>query len=644
MTKSNKKITQDENHESSKKPPDKFDDNPDTSERSSSGKSTSKDNQKNIDILVKTVNNMDRIHEALAFLNDDSRSLEEKRASVMKQNSHGITALFWAVRSRADHSLVKKMVEIGGKELVLITNKYGENVLHNAAFCGSQYDVYKTILDAGEKELLLQRDRFGNTAMHYSCAWGVSIRAIEYMADMGGQEALMVKNNKGDVPYLEDIKLQEEYLLEIGGIEYKIQLLEQKNHSQLSFVDMLMLNKLEQAEIRLDDKKEVKDLLTREDANGLNSLMVAIWFVGNSSPIFHSRLTSLIRKMVRKGGKELVLKTNKTNSSVLHYAAFNGAPLDIIKLLVETGGQDTLKKQNEWGSTPLHDSCFRHAPVEVIEYLVQQGGVEALKATNKYGMTPLAILFNADILSDIHIMTLQHAWYELDPHCSRDCSRKIVKTTLEWADCLDPKLLRNNNFVKALLNDRFIMNRYLIVVFTDLYAQLGLVLALSPGLIAIVYGDQRSHNTTLDELRDTFMDYTIPILILCVIWFIGRELVQIFASSFQNYLKGYDNFIDVTQLILVCMTIHTFLQAKNKDEDRISDESTGILICTAAVAWTQLLFAIGHFSYNVSLFTYALVQVSRHIVLYKVSHPNFSGHCLTFSQKSNVLFRFPRLF
>ncbi len=123
--------------------------------------------KEDLGVLVKTVNNLTRMHEALELLNDDSRSLEEKQIAVMTQNSHGVTALFWAVRRNADFQLIEKMVEIGGKEAVLIVNKSQENVLHQCAFLGVPYEVFALIIDAGGKDMLLQRDKFGNTPLHY---------------------------------------------------------------------------------------------------------------------------------------------------------------------------------------------------------------------------------------------------------------------------------------------------------------------------------------------------------------------------------------------------------------------------------------------------------------------------------------------
>jgi hypothetical protein len=82
------------------------------------------------------------------------------------------------------------------------------------------------------------------------------------------------------------------------------------------------------------------------------------------------------------------------------------------------------------------------------------GGIEALKLTNKDFNTPLDILFDAEIVSDTHIIALQRVWYELDPHCSRACMRKTERHVFSWINSIDIMDLKNNNFVKAFLNDR----------------------------------------------------------------------------------------------------------------------------------------------------------------------------------------------
>jgi hypothetical protein len=389
-----------------------------------------------------------RQHEVLVFLNDKTID-DNKKKAVMKQGEGGLTLLILAIIRHLDHSLIKKMVEIGGNDLVILTNKYDSNALQYAAQRGSSNDIMKTLIDEGGKDLILHKDVHGNTAMDYASAWGVSMEPIKHMVEVGGQEALMTTNNSKQVPHSNDTT-------------YQIKMNEQKNSTKVSMDNLIRLNKLEEAESRLDDKEEVRKLLVLDPITEWNSLMLALFFVGIVSPAFHSRLLSLIRKMVQKGGKELVLVTDKQKNNALHFALFHKAPLDVIKLLVETAGQAVMThEQNNWEYTPLHAGCKELASVEVIEYMAQKGGIEALKLTNDDGNTPLDILFDAKIasvVSDTHITALQRVWYELDPHGSRECSKKTEQNIFRWIKSIDIIDLKNNNFLKAFLNDRFVMH------------------------------------------------------------------------------------------------------------------------------------------------------------------------------------------
>ncbi len=137
-----------------------------------------------LNIWVKTVNDLTRRHEAVAFLNDSKISTEDKREALTTRNSNGVTALFWAIRRRAKFSLIEKMVEIGGRDMVLLCNNLKENVLHNAAFCGSSFEVFETIVEAGGRQTILQlQDRLGHTTLHYACAWKLPYKTIKYLAD-----------------------------------------------------------------------------------------------------------------------------------------------------------------------------------------------------------------------------------------------------------------------------------------------------------------------------------------------------------------------------------------------------------------------------------------------------------------------------
>ena len=171
-------------------------------------------------------------------------------------------------------------------------------------------------------------------------------------------------------------------------------LLEEQKSIDLKLVDLLMSNRMEEAENALDDEKRREELLYRK--KDLNVLMATIWFIGNASPLHTDRAIRLATKLVDVGGAEFVLMTNDKNSNSVHYAAFNKLPLKIIKHLVDVAGKDSLKQQNGWGNTPLHDAVYREASVEVIEYLAKQSGCDVLTTLNNDDKTPLDLLFHAD--------------------------------------------------------------------------------------------------------------------------------------------------------------------------------------------------------------------------------------------------------
>lgn len=99
--------------------------------------------------MVKAANSFTRIYELAAFLKDEDISDSIKRAVLRKKNSNGLTAMFWAIRNRAHASVIQRMVEIGGKTLVLQQNPLGENSLHYAAYCGASLEVFEILLESG---------------------------------------------------------------------------------------------------------------------------------------------------------------------------------------------------------------------------------------------------------------------------------------------------------------------------------------------------------------------------------------------------------------------------------------------------------------------------------------------------------------
>ncbi len=90
-----------------------------------------------------------RPHELHTFLGDERRSVKLKRQVLNQQNLNRSTVLYMAIRDRVHHSMVERMMAIGGKDLLLAEqNSQNQNALHQAAICGSQLEVFKALIHA----------------------------------------------------------------------------------------------------------------------------------------------------------------------------------------------------------------------------------------------------------------------------------------------------------------------------------------------------------------------------------------------------------------------------------------------------------------------------------------------------------------
>ena len=550
-----------------------------------------------------------RNHEAKTFLENTKRPVSETKDLLQNQKSlNENTSLIWAIRHGADFSVIKQMLDIGGKDLVLKQNNFGDNAVHQAVWSGSDFDIFKLLVDVGGTDVLSQRDIFGNTPFHVACYWGASKKTIEYLVEVGGKTLLEIENDMEQRPYAGvDNKEVQAYLDSTGGHVYTehVQEFFRSKCKDLTFMQLLWANNLNEAERRLDDPGQRGELKEKGEGPGWNCLSFSIWLHVHAHSSFQPKLSSLIKRMVQYGGEELISSLNDAGCNALHYAAYHKAPFWIIKCLVEAGGNDIIHVMNEWGNTPLHDACAKGASAEIIEYLAKHGGVEAIKlANNKDKKTPLEMLLDDKPASNPQIVALQHAWYVHDQRCSTTMDKDIITKTLEWAETVDPSLIASNNFVKNLLNLSFCSRRYQVIVLLDLYVQIAIVSALSLGLEKIYH-----------DGSGRFIVATPTILTMCVTWLIVREVLQLFATRLETFVRSYANYIDISQIVLVVWSIGILRQVEEGQDLVHSSSFRGIMISATAVSWLGLLVVIGHLNYDISVFISAFVKVS--LCIYK---------------------------
>jgi hypothetical protein len=554
-----------------------------------------------------------RNHEAKTFLENTKRPVSETKELLQNQKSQNEnTSLIWAIRHGADFSLIKQMVDIGGKDLVLKQDHLGQNAVHEAVLSRSDFDQFKLLVDVGGTDVLLQSEENGNTPLHFACYWRASKKTIEYLVQVGGKTLLEIENGIGQRPYAGvDNEEVQAYLDSTGEHAYTEHVREffRSKCKDLTFMQLLLTRSWNEAERRLDDF--LFELKEKGEGTGYTCLTVSIFLHVHAHSSFQPKLSSLIKRMVQYGGKELISSLNHTGCNALHYAAYHKAPFWIIKCLVEAGGNDIIHVMNEWGNTPLHDACAKGARAEIIEYLAKHGGVEAIskKANNKDKKSPLDILLDDKPASNPLILALQKAWYVHDQRTTT-MDKDIITKTLKWAETVDPSLIASNNFVKNLLNQSFCCRQYQVIILLDLYVQIAIVSAVSLGLEKI-YHDSA-----------TVIVATPTILIVCVTWLIVREVLELFSSRLETYGRSYENYIDISQIVLFVWCIGIFRQVDEENHyDLVGSGSfRGIMISATAVSWLGLSVVIGHLNYNMSVFISAFVMVS--LCIYKNSSIN----------------------
>ncbi|GFH53528.1 hypothetical protein CTEN210_10004 [Chaetoceros tenuissimus] len=98
--------------------------------------------------------------------------------------------------------ILKLMVKIGGKDLILQSNLFGNTVLHISCWHDVSIDAIQCFVDTGGKDLIMLCNRHGNTALHEACRNSIgNDSVIKLLIDKAGPELLEIKNNEGKTAF-----------------------------------------------------------------------------------------------------------------------------------------------------------------------------------------------------------------------------------------------------------------------------------------------------------------------------------------------------------------------------------------------------------------------------------------------------------
>jgi hypothetical protein len=137
------------------------------------------------------------------YLSSDAAE-EEKKSNIMYRERHGRTCLHEAIYCDAPDDIIKAMLDIGGKELVMMTGSYW-TVLHYACYSGTSYNIIKMLIEVGGKDLVMTKDEGGKTTLHDLCGCikrhAKAAEIIKLILQVGDANLLLsTKNHAGQTP------------------------------------------------------------------------------------------------------------------------------------------------------------------------------------------------------------------------------------------------------------------------------------------------------------------------------------------------------------------------------------------------------------------------------------------------------------
>ncbi len=122
------------------------------------------------------------------------------RELVLKRERHsGMNAVYMACSPESPSiDVILKLIELGGKESVLVQNNIdGRNLLHHAYVKNLPDVVLSKIIEVGGRDAVMATCNAGNTPLHYALesGEGTALGNAMKLIEIGGKELFTTENN-----------------------------------------------------------------------------------------------------------------------------------------------------------------------------------------------------------------------------------------------------------------------------------------------------------------------------------------------------------------------------------------------------------------------------------------------------------------
>ncbi len=311
-------------------------------------------------------------------------------------------------KMRPSMELVLKLIEIGGREALLESDQCGWNTLHYACMNNVSAEFINILIQNGGKRLVLAKDNVGRNSLHYACSYNAPLEVILILINAAGRSSLLVQDNYGMTPLhrvCERRNIPVEIvskLIEVGGKHLVLKEDECgrgaihcacKYNAPLQIVSMLI-------------NAGGREVVFKEDKDGRNCLHYA---VENAVPSIE-----VVSKLIEVGGRKLVLEEDHEGRSSLHYACKINSSVEVVSKLIHIGGRELVTKKSNNGCTALHMACKHKVPFSIVSNLIETGGDVLLKTANNNGDSALhCVACDFSTSSELVNLLLQGAGEEM---------------------------------------------------------------------------------------------------------------------------------------------------------------------------------------------------------------------------------------
>jgi len=118
---------------------------------------------------------------------------------VMRTDHYDHTSLHIVFEYEAVADVISKLLDVGGRDLVMVGNElYGKTALHYACQVNPREnhdEAMAKLIEFGGKELVIAKDYSGDTVLHYANYHSMSLEIVKKMIEIGGKDLLKEEND-----------------------------------------------------------------------------------------------------------------------------------------------------------------------------------------------------------------------------------------------------------------------------------------------------------------------------------------------------------------------------------------------------------------------------------------------------------------